>query len=73
MSVLTTYATGVAAAVLVTVAWIAVQGAWRRVFPERLIDIDALVGRLGCSGGCETRTPCPHREADGTCRRKEES
>jgi hypothetical protein len=73
MSVLATYATGLAAVVVVTVAWVAVQGAWRRVFPEHLVDADAMVGRLGCSGGCATNAPCPHREADGTCRRKEES
>jgi hypothetical protein len=73
MSVLATYATGLGAVVVVIVAWITVQGAWRRVFPERLVDADTLVGRLGCSGGCTPPAPCPHRAADGTCRHKEES
>lgn len=73
MSVLATYAIGLGAAVAVTVAWVAVQGAWRRAFPERLVDPDPMIGRLGCSKSCATEAPCPHRETDGTCRRKEES
>lgn len=73
MSVVVTYATGIGAAVLVAVAWVAVQGAWRRAFPERLIDVDAMVGRLGCAARCASDEPCPHRGADGSCRHKEES
>lgn len=73
MSVLATYATGVGAAVAVAVAWVAVQGAWRRTFPDRLLDADAMVGRLGCSSRCDTDAPCPHRRGDGSCPRKEES
>lgn len=72
MTVLVTYATGVGVVVLVVIAWIAVQGAWRRAFPERLIDVDAMVGRLGCSARCASHEPCPHRAADGSCRHKEE-
>ncbi|MFN8641132.1 MAG: hypothetical protein U0802_05525 [Candidatus Binatia bacterium] len=74
MTLLATYATGVAAVMVVAVAWVAVQGAWRRVFPERLIDVDAMVGRLGCTGRCErdALAPCPQRGRDGTCRHKEE-
>lgn len=75
MTLIATYATGVAAVVVVALAWITVQGAWRRVFPERLLDADAMVGHLGCTGRCETdaQAPCPHRSTDGACRRKEES
>lgn len=73
MTVLATYATGLGAVLVVVVAWITVQGAWRRICPERLVDVDAMVGRLGCSGGCATTAPCPRRETDGTCRHKEES
>ena len=46
--------------VLVTVAWVAVQSAWRRVFPEACSDPDVLAGRLSCHGsgctkGCDRR------------------
>jgi len=71
MSVLATYATGVGAAVIVTVAWIAVQGAWRHMFPERMRDADALVGRIGCLG-CARTEHCEHRGPSGACRRGEE-
>jgi hypothetical protein len=72
MSLLATYATGLGALLAVTVAWIAVQGVWRRAFPERMIDPDPMLGRLGCAPSCGTDAPCPHRDTDGACRRKEE-
>jgi hypothetical protein len=34
-AVLATYATGLAATVAVALAWVAVQRAWRRTFPDR--------------------------------------
>ena len=45
------YVTGLVAVVGVTLAWVAVQSAWRQAFPEAGPDPDALAGRTGC-GGC---------------------
>ena len=56
---LATYATGAIAVVLIALAWVAVQGAWKRAFPERGADPDALAGRIGCHGDCEQ--DCDHR------------
>jgi hypothetical protein len=71
MSVLATYATGAALAVLVAVGWVAVQGAWRRAFPDRPGDDDPMTGRLGCSGGLRS-AQCARRAVDGTCGHEEE-
>ena len=46
------YALGVAIIVLVMVAWVGVQLAWKRCFPGVWADPDALAGRMGCHG-CE--------------------
>ena len=48
---LASYLTGLVAVVGVTLAWVAVQGAWRWAFPEAGSDPDVLAGRMGC-GGC---------------------
>ena len=32
------------------VAWVAVQSAWRRAFPDAVPDPDVLAGRMGCRG-----------------------
>ena len=45
---LASYLTGLVAVVGVTLAWVAVQGAWRRAFPEAGSDPDVLAGRMGC-------------------------
>ncbi len=37
--------------VAVVTGWVAVQSAWRRVFPDAGGECDALAGRGGC-GGC---------------------
>ena len=42
------YVTGLAAVVGVMLAWVAVQGAWRRAFPDAVADPDVLAGRMGC-------------------------
>ncbi len=55
---LASYVTGLAALVGVTLAWVAVQTAWRRAFPEAGSDPDALAGRTGCGG-------CAGRDCDG--------
>lgn len=71
MSVLATYATGLGAALVLVVAWLAVQGAWRRICPERLLDVDALAGRIGCFG-CGPGDRCPRHEAGRPCSGREE-
>jgi len=43
---------GLVAIVAVMIAWIGVQAAWKRAFPERCSDPDALAGRIGCHGDC---------------------
>ena len=45
---LASYAIGLSAVALLAVAWLAVQGAWRRVFPECGAEPDALAVRRGC-------------------------
>jgi hypothetical protein len=45
------YATGLAVLVLLAVAWVGVQSAWRHTFAEDSPDPDALAGRPGCGGG----------------------
>ena len=47
---LASYVVGLVAVVLLSVAWVAVQSAWRRVFPPTGADPDALAGRTGCHG-----------------------
>ena len=47
---LTSHALGMLAIVLLLVAWVAVQGAWKRTFPEACSDPDVLAGRMGCHG-----------------------
>ena len=45
---LASYLTGMAAIVVIMVVWVAIQGAWRRAFPETFSDPDVLAGRMGC-------------------------
>jgi len=59
---LESYAIGLSATVLVAVAWLGVQNAWRRVFPDGSADADALAGRAGCHG-CGSAA----REKSGQC------
>ena len=54
---LASYLTGVLVIVAVTVAWVAVQRAWRRAFPDASADPDALAGRGGCHG-CNCTDVC---------------
>ncbi len=56
---LESYAIGLAATVLLVVAWVGVQNAWRRVFPGGSADADALSGGAGCHGcgGVEPEEP----------------
>ncbi len=50
---MTTHWIGVGVLLLVLVAWVAVQRAWRRSFPELVSDPDVLAARMSCHGcGC---------------------
>lgn len=72
MTALATYAGGAAAVVALVLGWAAVQHAWRRTFPERLRDGDALAGRMGCHGCARSDDACadPQRRGDA-CRAEE--
>lgn len=53
------------ALILLLLAWLGVQSAWRKVFPQ--LDPDPLAGRFGCQGAAcpkhrEGGAPCPHAE-----------
>ena len=50
---LATHATALIGLLAVLVAWVAVQCAWRRVFPGAFADPDVLAERMGCHAcGC---------------------
>ena len=65
------YIIGVGAFVLLSIAWIGVQRAWRRSFPEVGGDPDVLVGRSGCHGCADSRD-CHRKPESGACEAKEE-
>jgi hypothetical protein len=48
--VLTSHLLALLAIALMAAAWVAVQVAWRRTFPEACSDPDVLAGRMGCHG-----------------------
>ena len=56
---LTTYATGLIGVVVVAVAWVAVQLAWKRVFPSECPEPDALASRGSCHGCSKDRGDMP--------------
>ena len=62
---LESYAVGPLAVVLVTVTWVGVQSAWKKVFARIDCDPDALAGRTGCHG-------CGGAERDACRRRRQE-
>ena len=58
------YAIGIVGIVVMSLAWVGVQVAWRKVFPGVCADPDVLAGRTGCRGygctdDCEARPPDP--------------
>ncbi len=53
----TSYLTAMVVIVVVMVAWVGVQSAWRRAFPEAFGDPDVLAGRMSC-GGCGCTDVC---------------
>ncbi len=61
---LESYVIGLSATVLIVVAWLGVQNAWRKAFPGVSADPDALSGRAGCHGcgGAEPEKPGRCRE-----------
>ena len=64
---LESYVTGLAAVVGMTLAWVAVQGAWRRAFPDAASDPDVLARRMGCHAACSPY--CAGSDCDsGRCR-----
>ncbi|MBZ0269860.1 hypothetical protein K8I85_17045 [bacterium] len=59
------YAKGIALMVLMTVGWVGVQVAWRRMFPRLGSEPDALAVRSGCGGSCGcTGVSCRERDEE---------
>lgn len=69
---LSTYGIALSIIVMLCVAWLTVQLAWRRVFPDASGDPDALAGRLGCHG-CGCTNVCEKRASEAAGASKEES
>ena len=65
------YIIGVGAFVLLSAAWIGVQRAWKRSFPEVRQDPDALAGRSGCYG-CSQAEDCTKIRPKGSAEDQEE-
>ena len=65
------YIIGVGAFLLLSAAWIGVQRAWRRSFPDVGDDPDVLAGRTGCHG-CDISEDCHRRRENGVCDAQEE-
>lgn len=69
---LSTYGIALSIIVMLCVAWLTVQLAWRRVFPDASGDPDALAGRLGCHG-CGCTNVCEKRASEAAGASEEES
>jgi hypothetical protein len=65
---LVSYAVGILAVVLLMVAWVAVQTAWRGAFPAAGPETDALAVRPGCAACGHAETGGCQREDDGFIR-----
>jgi hypothetical protein len=66
------YAIGIAGIVVLALAWVGVQIAWRKAFPGVCADPDVLAGRMGCRGcsgtdECEARPPDPAGANEEEC------
>ena len=60
--VLASYALGIGAVVAMSLAWVAVMTAWRRMFRPGAMDPDPLAERLDCHGcGCAGTSSCERR------------
>lgn len=64
------YVIGVGILLLLSVAWLSVQRAWKRSFSDLARDPDALAGRSRCHG-CDGLKTCPQEEANGACEARE--
>ena len=56
-----THAIALLLLVAVLVAWVTVQGAWRRAFPDASSDPDVLARRGAGCGRCGCLQPCERR------------
>ena len=66
----------IAILILVLVAWVSVQMAWKRSFPGVSTDPDILAGRMGCSHGCDCQDddkgdPDCCDKSSGSCHRED--
>ena len=59
------YCVGLATIAALAAAWVAVQRAWARAFPDAFDDPDVLAGRAGCHG-CGCTAPCQRRAEENT-------
>jgi len=66
------YLVGMLGIVILAVSWVAVQSAWRRVFPGAFSDPDVLAGRTGCHG-CVCTDVCERGQGGPTKKAEEES
>jgi len=62
--VLGTHALAIAVLVLAVVVWVAVQGLWRKSFPEACTDPDVLAGRMRCHDKPDCSEDCSLRGSD---------
>jgi hypothetical protein len=67
VSYLVSYAIGIVGVVGLALAWVGVQRAWARQFPDDSGDPDVLARRRGCDG-CGCATPCRPRDPRRTLR-----
>lgn len=65
------YIIGVGAFLFLSAAWIGVQRAWMKSFPDASGDPDALAGRTGCQG-CGKSSGCDDRAKSEACDVQEE-
>lgn len=56
-----TYIAAILILVLLMVAWVLVQGLWRKTFREHLTDSDVLAERRDC-GNCGCKTVCENKK-----------
>ena len=61
---LSSYIVGLAGVAIIAAAWLTVQFAWRRSFPEPRADPDVLAGRKRCHGFSD---PTTCKQEDSRC------
>jgi hypothetical protein len=65
------YIIGVGVFVFLSMAWVGVQRAWKKSFPDIGLDPDALAGRSGCQG-CAKASSCHDGAEREACEGQEE-